>query len=275
MVDMGILVNTLIIVSVVMFIATSLFESSVLQIKMSDRFKRYSAAWCEVEKGLTKLEESIEKTGECKLPYCVLREFVPDEWFTLELSGVSYYEVQNKIQSTFALRKETVDAFQAPSLPWLNASKLTPDMIVGSDPLHEGVRLYVVEWKEGEKNNVLSVFQWCENEGLKLVYRLDENTTFGIPRLWHEMIIIEKIPEKKLAIYQAATGKKLQELILRPEALAADYPLCSIKPIVLVREARERKRKIIITGDQERWFVETELDYEFLGRRTETVGVME
>lgn len=270
---MGILVNTFIILSVVMLIATSLFESTLLQIKMSDRFKRYSAEWMEAEKELTIIEDNIEKTGECREPHCVLHEFVPDEWFALESSGVNYYEVRSKIQSTFAVRKKhlAITPFQSPYLPWFNLSKLTVDQVIGSDPMHEGVRLYVVESKGLEKNNILSVFQWSENGGLKLVYRLDENTIFGVPRLWHEMLIVEKMPEKKMAIYQAATGKKLQELMLKPEALAEDYPLCSIKPIVLVREPRERKRKIIIAGEQERWFAEAELDYAFLGRRTETV----
>lgn len=268
---MGILVNVLIILSLVMLIVSSLFESTVLQIKMTDRFKQYSIEWIEAEKRLTKLEKEIEKTGRCKAPQCSLIEFVPDELFETELSGVSYYKIRDKIQSTFAVRKQKLDeiVFYSSRLAWVDLSMLVSGTVVGSDSEHEGVRLYAVSPKNLEGNNELLVFQWRPHEAPRLVYRIDEKTIFGVPRLWHEMILIEKIREKRLVIYQAATGEKLQELSLKQESLAQDYPLCGTRPVVLVREPRERKRKIIVTHDQERWFVETELDFDLLGRRTE------
>lgn len=271
MVDMGILVNVLIILSLVMLVASSLFESTVLQIKMTDRFKRHSEEWMEAEKALTALEEKIEKTGECVMPHCSLIEFVPDELFEIECSGVSYYEVRNKIYSTFAVRRQGQSIiFEDPK--WGDLSELPPDSVIGSDPQHRGVRLYAVLPQGLENNNVLSAFQKEASGALKLVYTIDEKTTFGLPRLWHEVILIEKIREKKLAIYRASTGKKIQEVKLTQESLASDYPLCGSRPVVLIRQPRERKRKIIVAKDRERWFAEVDLDFDLLGRRTETVG---
>ncbi len=264
---MGILVKVFFYLSLMGMMLASLFGSSLLQIKMSHHFKLKSEKWMEDEKNLTQGEEVFEKTKDCHLANCTLIEFVPDEYIEYERTGVSYYKIQRGLTSTFAIREENPQQIKASMLDFMGFDYTQFGYpVIGIDPHLFGFRAYTLE-KTSEANRLL-VYQILGGK-TKLLYLIDEKTSLSVPKLWHDKLIIEKLTEKKLAVYEALTGKKLIEVNVKKELLNHHYPECNSRPVVLIREPREEKRKILLLKDREVWSAEVELDKNLLGRRTE------
>lgn len=256
----AILLNALILLAVMMIVLSSLFESTILQIKMTANFKHGSEARIEALRQQQALEKNLERTGECHSPECKLIQFNPDAFLQWERTGVNYYYLNKMMQSTFALRQRNHDSPVATFNIDLNQYIAYP--VVGSDPAHQGLRVYVTH------AGVLNVYQLLPYSLPRLIYSIDEKTPISVPTLWHEYLIIDKPLENKVALFDAHTGKKLQEVPSQAIAPTLDSPECTLSPVVIVKAPRERKRTLIVSREDGFYRAEMEIDYERLGRRT-------
>lgn len=248
------------------WIASSIFESTILQIKMTDNFKRMSQETIETTIAVGQLEKALEKSGKCNFPECEFVQFVPDEYYQLSTTGVAYYRLKGIMQSIYALRCN-ID-YNPPTFDWLDLSEFSSYPVVGADPQHQGVRIYLTMPHLFNDRSMIQAFQIKPHAPPKLIYTIDETTLLGTPTLWHEFLLVEKPLKNSLAIYDAHSGEKIREEILKPHVTIQDQPFCLRSPVVLVNKPREEKRKIVVSHDGEIWYAEVELDYTRLGHRT-------
>lgn len=256
----AILLNALILLAVMMIVLSSLFESTILQMKMTANFKHGSETRIEAERQQRVLENKLEHTGECYSPECKWIQFVPDAFFQWERTGVNYYNLSGMMQSTYALRQSDPDPLLV-TFP-IDFSQFDGFPVVGSDPAHLGLRVYVTH------AGVLNAYQALPYSLPRLIYGIDERTQLSVPTLWHEYLIIDKPLENKVVLFDAHTGKKRQEVALHAIAPTLDSPACTLSPVVVVKAPREGKRTLIISREDGFYTAEIEIDYERLGRRT-------
>lgn len=256
----AILLNALILLAVMMIVLSSLFESTILQIKMTANFKHGSEARMEAERLQQVLEKKMEHTGECHSSECKLIQFIPDAFMQWERTGVNYYRLTGLMQSTYARRQS--NPLSPLGTDFIELNEFVGYPVVGSDPIHQGHRVYVTD------GGMLNAYQVLPHSLPRLIYSIDEKTPLSVSTLWHEYLIVDKPLENNVALFDAYTGKKLQEIALKAIAPTSDSPECTLSPVVLVKASRERKRTLIISREDGFYMAEMEIDYERLGRRT-------
>jgi hypothetical protein len=262
----SILLNALILLAVMMIILSSIFESTILQVKMTANFKHDSEARIEAERHQQELENQLQKTEECHSPQCELIQFVPDAFLQWERTGVSYFRLKGQKQTTFAMRQRDQSAVPENRLPF-EIRHFNGYTLMGSDPTHQGVRVYVTH--QHDEHSVIETYQALSYSLPRLVYRIEEKTWLSVPTLWHGYLIVDMPLLNKVMRLDAQTGRKLEEVVTQAIEPAEDYE-CTLSPVVLVKAPIEPKRTIIISREKGFYTAAMNIDYERLGRRTST-----
>lgn len=250
-----------------MLIVNSLFEATFLQIKMTGNFKHHREDMRAVEIELQKRIETLEATGKCMPPHCEEIQFVPDAYLEWDNTGVHYVKLKGKGEATVAIRKAINEnpshhpIYFGPML--LHHFEQLP--IIGDDPKNKGVVFYLTITEH--QATTIEAWRMFPHAPAEWMFTIHEHTRLSVPTLWHGRLVVHEPENNKINLYDAFTGKKMREARLTEIAPSSEVPECSLSPSVVVRQSKEKKRKIIVSKDFSFWETEMEIDDDRLGKR--------